>query len=267
MNKYIHIYLCRKLLMNMTQIIAFLNHKGGVGKTTSSVNVGAGLALKKKKVLLIDLDPQANLTLHFGLSVNTPKNIYGALRGFHSLPIENIKKNLDVVTSTLDLSAAEMELNSEAGREFILRHLLEPVKSQYDYIIIDCPPSLGILTLNALAVSNTMIIPIEMSAFALAGMTKLFEIIEKVKLRLNPNLSDYKLLMTKVDSRKTIHRNIRDVVEVDYEKNLFKTKIRTNVSLEEAQMVGKDIFEYSEKSMGAEDYEKICKELIKTKLK
>lgn len=252
----------------MTQIISFLNHKGGVGKTTSSVNVGAGLALRKKKVLLIDLDPQANLTLHFStLSVTAPQNIYGALLGLYPLPIQNIKNNLDVVTSTLDLSAAEMELSSEAGREFILKHLLEPVKSKYDFIIIDCPPSLGILTLNALAVSDDIIIPLEMSAFGLAGMTKLFQIIEKVRLRLNPKLSNFKLLRTKVDERKRIHKNISDLVNSDYKNNLFKTMISTNVSLEEAQVVQEDIFSYAPKSSGAQDYDKVCLEIIKTKIK
>lgn len=249
----------------MTKIISILNHKGGVGKTTSSVNIGAGLYLKKKKVLLIDLDAQANLTLHLGKPVDQERTIYGALKGQYPLPVQSLKNGFDIVTSTLDLSAAEMELSNEAGREYLLKYLIQPITSNYDYILIDCPPSLGLLTLNALSVSTNMIIPVELSSFALAGMAKLFEVIDKVKKRLNPELSTLNILMTKVDTRKTIHKNIKDLLRKDYKDILFKTEIRTNVSLEESQVMQKDIFSYAPKSFGAQDYEQVCKEILKNK--
>ena len=246
----------------MAQIITVLNHKGGVGKTTSSVNIGAGLSLKKKKVLLIDLDPQANLTLHFSLPIDKTPNVYEALRGESILPITKVKDNLDVVTSSLDLTAAESELSGVAGREYILKELINKIESEYDYIIIDCPPSLGLLTLNALAVSNYMVIPIEMGAFALAGMKKLFEIIHLVQKRLNPALTEYKILLTKVDTRKTLHKEIKETIYESFSGKTFNTIIPTNVALEEAQMQGEDIYSYNPESTGAAEYLKVCDEIL-----
>lgn len=245
----------------MTKIISIINHKGGVGKTTSSANIGAGLALKGKKTLLLDFDPQANLTMHFSLPLDKEPNIYQALRGETKLPVTNIKENLDIVTSSLDLAAAEIELSTLVGREHILRELLEPIKSNYDFILIDCPPSLGLLTINALAASNNMIVPIEMGSFAVAGMTRLFEIISLVKKRLNPELSDYSIIMTKVDTRKILHRDIKDTVTENFD-SIFETSIRTNVALEEATAQGTDIFSYDANSSGASDYDNVCNELI-----
>lgn len=246
----------------MVQVITVLNHKGGVGKTTSSVNIGAGLSIKGKKVLLIDLDPQANLTLHFSLPIDKTPNVYEALRGESILPITEVKENLDVVTSSLDLTAAESELSGVAGREYILKELISKVRSDYDFIIIDCPPSLGLLTLNALAVSNYMIIPIEMGAFALAGMKKLFEIIQLVQKRLNPALTEYKILLTKVDTRKTLHKEIKETIYESFSGKTFDTIIPTNVALEEAQMQGEDIYSYNPESTGAAEYLKVCDEIL-----
>src|SRR5665648_343152 len=169
----------------MKKVIAIINHKGGVGKTTSTVNIGAGLSLSGKRVLLIDLDPQANLTNNVGLDPLTNKNIYGALKGEYLLPVVRSTNNIDVVCSTLDLSGAELELNNEPGRESILKRLIAPVLNEYDFVLIDCPPSLGLLTLNALSTSQSCIIPVELANFALLGMTKLFEIIKKVRDRIN----------------------------------------------------------------------------------
>ena len=150
-------------------IISLLNHKGGVGKTTSTINIGAGLVELGKKVLLIDLDPQANLTLSLGIP-RQRFTIYEAVRGESELVPYTVKEGLDVITSTLDLSGAEMELINEAGREFIMRELFEPVKEEYDYIIIDCPPSLGLLTLNALTSSDYVYIPLQTEFLALQGL-------------------------------------------------------------------------------------------------
>ncbi|MDR2954624.1 MAG: ParA family protein [Prevotella sp.] len=246
----------------MVQIITVLNHKGGVGKTTSSVNIGAGLSIRGKKVLLIDLDPQANLTLHFSLPINKTPNVYEALRGESPLPVTKVKENLDVVTSSLDLTAAESELSGVAGREFILKELVSKIKSEYDFIIIDCPPSLGLLTLNALAVSDYMIIPIEMGDFALAGMNKLFEIVQLVQKRLNTGLTQYRILLTKVDTRKTLHKEIKETICENFNGKTFDTIIPTNVALEEAQMQGEDIYSYNPESTGAAEYLKVCDEIL-----
>lgn len=249
----------------MTKIISLLNHKGGVGKTTSSANIAAGLAILGKHVLMIDLDPQANLTLHFGYKNENEANIYKALKGSIELPVIPLNEKLDLVPSHLDLSAAETELINEAGREYLLKDLLKPIQKEYDYIIIDCPPSLGLLTLNALSVSNIMLIPVELSSFALAGMIKLFEVIEKVQKRLNESLSDYRLLITKVDKRKIVQRDIRDTLFERYKDKILEATVNTNVALEEAQLVGQDIFQYNPSSSGAKDYENVCNEILKLK--
>jgi chromosome partitioning protein len=240
-----------------------MNHKGGVGKTTSTVNIGAGLHRMEKRVLLIDLDPQANLTLHL-LGEPDGRTIYGALKSEYALPIVKIKPGFDIVISTLDLSAAEMELQSEPGREYLLHELVEPYINDYDYILIDCPPSLGLLTINALSTSTEIIIPVESSAFSLKGMTKLFDIIDKVKFRLNKNLKSYKILITKYDSRKTIQRQITEHIQKQQSAKAFKTIIRTNVTLEEASMSQCSVFDLDAKSPGAKDYMSVCHEIINT---
>lgn len=168
----------------MATIISLLNHKGGVGKTTSAINIGAALVELKKKVLLIDLDPQANLTLSLGIP-RQKYTIYEALRGESELVPVTVKEGLDVVISTLDLSGAEMELINEAGREFIMRELFEAVHDEYDFVIIDCPPSLGLLTLNALTSSNYVYIPLQTEFLALQGLAKIKQVIDKVRFRLN----------------------------------------------------------------------------------
>jgi chromosome partitioning protein len=238
-----------------------MNHKGGVGKTTSTANIGAGLHLLGKRVLLIDLDPQANLTLHL-LGEPDGKTIYGALKSEYPLPLTTIKPGLDIVISTLDLSAAEMELQSKPGREYILHELISPFISDYDYILIDCPPSLGLLTINALSASTEIIIPVESSAFSLKGMAKLFDIIDKVKHRLNINLKSYKILITKYDSRKTIQKQITEHIQKQQSTTAFKTIIRTNVTLEEASMSQCSVFDLDNNSPGAKDYMDVCREII-----
>jgi chromosome partitioning protein len=238
-----------------------MNHKGGVGKTTSTVNIGAGLHLLGKRILLIDLDPQANLTLHL-LGEPDGKTIYDALTGKYPLPVQNFKPGLDIVISTLDLSAAELELQSEPGREYLLHELIKPFLNDYDYILIDCPPSLGLLTVNALSTSTEIIIPVEASAFSLKGMTKLFDIIDKVKYRLNKNLKSYKILITKYDSRKTIQKQITEHIRNQQYAQVFKSIVRTNVTLEEASMSQCSIFDLDGKSAGAADYMNVCGEII-----
>ena len=171
----------------MGKVIAISNHKGGVGKTTSTLNIGAALQRMGKKVLLIDLDPQANLTQSLGLMDHTP-TVYEALRGEAKLEPVEVLPGLDVVTSTLDLSGAEVELFSEPGKDYLLKELLEPIRSRYSYVLIDSPPSLGFLTINAFAAAQEVYIPLQAHYLALQCMSKLQEIVERVGKRLNKGL-------------------------------------------------------------------------------
>lgn len=257
-------YICTNTHLSMKKIFSFINHKGGVGKTTSTVNVGAGLPLLGKKVLLIDLDPQANLTNNVGLTPDESKNIYGALRGEYPLPVVQAPNGLDVVCSTLDLSGAELELNNEPGRENILKRLISSVLSEYDFVLIDCPPSLGLLTLNALSASQACIIPVELSNFALVGIAKLFEVIKKVRERINPDLDSYKILITRTDKRQAVHKELADYLANEFNGHIFKTEIRANVKILESQIQRTDIFSFEKNSNGANDYLALCREFLKT---
>lgn len=245
----------------MGKVISLLNHKGGVGKTTSVINIGAGLAQLGRKVLLVDLDPQANLTVSLGIP-RQPVTIYECMRGESELEPYQLKENVDVVMSTLDLSGAELELINEAGREYILRELFEPVKEEYDYIIIDCPPSLGLLTLNALAASDYVYIPLQTEFLALQGLAKIKQVIDKVKFRLNRKLDIGGVIGTMYDGRKILNRDVMETIKKYFGEKVFDTLIRDNVALAEAPSQRKDIFEYSPSSIGAEDYMNLCKEII-----
>jgi chromosome partitioning protein len=250
----------------MAKVICVLNHKGGVGKTTTTANVAAGLNLLKKKVLMIDLDPQANLTLHFGFPQENENSIYEALKNQSALTIRNVPdvKGLDIViSSTDDMADIELQLTSVVGREYVLKELIVPIKSQYDYILVDCPPSLGILTLNALTCADMPIIVVEPAKFSLDGMKKIFTSIGQVQSRVNENLADFRVLVTRYNSNKVIHQNVVDNIRERFDKKVFKTEIRGNVNLEEAAMEGKDIFRYAPKSNGAADYRNVCNELVK----
>lgn len=246
----------------MSKVIAITNHKGGVGKTTSTINIGAGLNKLGRRVLLIDLDPQANLSQSLNLQ-DKSRNIYGALKGEYSLsPIEVIT-GLDVIPSTLDLSGAEIELSGEAGREYILKELIEPIRVKYNYILIDSPPSLGLLTINALTASNEILIPLQAQYLALQGLTKLLEIVDKIKKRLNKELRIGGVFITQYDSRKVLNRDIVSTIQAHYKAEILSTKIRDNIALAEAPTQGLDIFRYNSKSYGAEDYLSLSNEIIK----
>ncbi|MGC0372353.1 MAG: hypothetical protein DGJ47_001065 [Rickettsiaceae bacterium] len=242
-------------------IYAISNHKGGVGKTTSTINIGAALALKNKKVLLVDLDPQANLTQ--SLKIDKPEiTIYDNLRGKQLIsPVEH-KKNLYVLPSSLDLSAAEIELSSEPGREYILREFLNKLKNKYDYILIDCPPSLGLLTINALTAADFVIIPMQAEYLPLRGLAKLTEVIDKIKNRLNKNLQIGCVFLTLYDPRKILNRDIAETVSEFFGKNFLKGAISSNVALAEAPSQGKDIFAYNKNCKGAMDYASLVDEII-----
>ncbi len=245
----------------MGKVISLLNHKGGVGKTTSVINIGAGMVALGQKVLLVDLDPQANLSVSLGIP-RQPNTIYEALRGESEIEPYTHKERMDVVMSTLDLSGAEMELINEAGREYILRELFEPVREEYDFIIIDCPPSLGLLTLNALAASDYVYIPLQTEFLALQGLAKIKQVIDKVKFRLNKRLELGGVIATMFDSRKILNRDVVETIKKYFGERVFETLIRDNVALAEAPAQRKDIFDYSPNSLGAQDYMSLSQEIL-----
>ncbi|MEQ1746490.1 MAG: ParA family protein [Saprospiraceae bacterium] len=242
-------------------VVSLLNHKGGVGKTTSAINIGAGLVELGKKILLIDLDPQANLTISLGIP-RQKCTIYEALRGEGELVPYTHKPNLDIITSSLDLSGAEMELINEAGREYILRELIGQVEADYDYVIIDCPPSLGLLTLNALTSSRFVLIPLQTEFLAVQGLAKIKQVIDKVRMRLNKQVEMAGVIATMYDSRRVLNRDVVDIIHKYFGDKVFSTYIRDNIALAEAPAQRKDIFDYSPKSTGAVDYLDLCREFL-----
>ena len=235
----------------MAKIIAILNHKGGVGKTTTSINLAAALQQKKKRVMVIDLDGQANLTESFGYSIEEEKTVYGALKGEYALPLIKTESGITLVPSCLDLSAAESELINEPGREMILRGLIAklPEAEKFDYILIDCPPSLGLLTLNALTAADYLIIPVQAQFLAMRGMAKIMNVIEVVQERLNPKLN----------------KGVTELIKDAFCDKVFKTIIRDNVTLAEAPVNGKNIYQYNKNSNGAQDYMSLAQEVLKLK--
>lgn len=245
----------------MSTVVTISNHKGGVGKTTSAINIGAGLHILGKRILLVDLDPQANLSQSLGQS-EPGRTVYGAIRGEYPLEPIQIREGLDLIASTLDLSGAEIELSGEAGREYILRELLEPLRGSYDYIIIDSPPSLGLLTINALTASDEVYIPLQAQYLAMQGLTKLMEVIDKIRKRLNKGLRLGGVIITQYDGRKVLSRDVATTIEGIFTAETFTTRIRDNVSLAEAPALGVDIFTYNPKSNGAQDYMDLCKEIL-----
>lgn len=248
----------------MNRIIALANQKGGVGKTTSTLNIGAGLCLLKRKVLLVDLDPQANLTYSLGIKAyELNKTIYDLLRG--ETEVEDIitkHGNYDIIPANINLSGAEIELSSVAGREFLLKEHITSLIEKYDYILLDCPPNLGLVTLNGLTTAKEVFIPLQTEFLSLQGLSELMKTIGIVKRRLNPNLEITGVIGTLFDNRKNLNKEIIEKIREYFDGRLFKTLIRDNIALAEAPSFGKDIFEYKQNSHGAEDYMDLCKEII-----
>ncbi len=252
-----------KIKGKMSYVIAMSNHKGGVAKTTSAVNIGAGLGNLGKKVLLIDIDPQANLTQSLGIQ-RSEFTIYEAINGStDELPIVEVTPSLFVVPSSLDLSGAEIEWSSEAGREYLLKEKIDPIAHQFDYVIIDCPPSLGLLTINALTAAHQVFIPLQAEFLATQGVAKLVEVVEKIKKRLNKNLEIGGVFLTQYDKRKILNRDVAESIKNFFQSKVFNTKIRENVALAEAPSSGLDVFRYNPKSNGATDYHALCREILK----
>jgi chromosome partitioning protein len=259
-------------------VLCVVNQKGGVGKTTTATNLGAALASKGKRVLLIDMDAQSNLTTHLGLGAReetegaadspTPPapefTIYDVLKGQKTLKevILHRSDRLDVVPSSLFLSAADLELGGVVGRELILKRALQQVKSEYDVIVIDCPPALGLLSLNALAAVEKVIIPVQSEYLALHGVRQLLDTIDQVKNIYNPSLIVGGVLICLHDNRKRLARAVSDTIRSYFGDLVFDTVIRSNVALAEAPASGQSIFEYAPKSTGAEDYAALAEEVL-----
>jgi len=245
------------------KVIALINHKGGVGKTTSTINIGAALAAAGKSILLLDLDPQANMSQSLGIP-EADKNIYGVVKGDYIAAdaVVTIKPGFTLIPSTLDLSGAEIELSAKIGREFILREAIEPLKEKYDYILIDCPPSLGLLTVNALTAADIILIPLQAEFLAMQGLAKMLEVVKLIQKQLNKSLELGGVFITQYDSRKVLNKNVFDTITEHFPDKVFATKIRDNVSLAEAPATGQDIFSYNIKSAGAIDYQALTKEIL-----
>lgn len=248
-------------------IIAIANRKGGTAKTTTTVNLGAALAELGKKVLLVDLDPQGNLSTYLGIDKdNLKKTIYNALleEGVHLADIIYQKyEKLDIAPSNNDLSAAEVLLVNEIGREAVLAKTLQPINNKYDYILIDCPPNLGLLTINALTSANKVVIPIECAFLSTQGLKQLLQTITTVQERLNPYLEVMGILLTKYDSRTSHAQEVAKEVRKAFPNKVFSTIINRTVRFDEAPVVGQSILEYASDSPGSIAYRQLAKEIIK----
>ncbi|MBM4045029.1 MAG: ParA family protein [Planctomycetes bacterium] len=246
--------------------IALINQKGGVGKTTCTANLGAALASHGKRVLMVDIDPQANLSVHYGIKVyQIPTSIYFLLVGQATLNqtiMKTMVDGLDIIPSNIDLAGAEIELVGMPGREMILKEAMNGVETRYDYLLVDCPPSLGLLTLNALTTVSEIFIPLQTEFFALQGMSKLLETFEIVKKRLNHSLEITGIIPCMFDARTRLSQEVLENIREYFENKVFKSIIRKNVKLAEAPSHGKPINVYAADSHGAADFMALAKEVI-----
>ena len=253
----------------MGRVIAIANQKGGVGKTTTTINLSACLAEKGKKILVIDTDPQGNTTSGFGLENNDIENtIYELLLGEISIEesiIKNAVEGVDIIPSNVNLAAVEIELIGVDKKEFILRNEVEWVKDRYDFIIIDCPPSLSLLTINSMTTADTVLVPIQCEYYALEGLSQLIHTVNLVKERLNPDLDMEGVVFTMFDSRTNLSMQVVENVKANIQQKVYDTLIPRNIRLAEAPSYGMPINIYDPKSAGAEAYMSLADEIINRK--
>ena len=252
----------------IVRVIAVFNHKGGVGKTTSVANLGAALARSGRRVLLVDCDPQACLTVHFGIDLDNPGGTFYEILAA-DLPMEKAvrpagEENLLLIPSDLELAGAELELATIMGRERLLRDALDRylrIRPETDYVFFDCPPSLGLLTVNALTASDEVFVPLQTEFLALRGVGKLVEVVTLVRRRLNPQLKITGILPTLSRTGTILAREVQEEIDKYFGPKVFRTRIRNNVRLAEAPSHGKTIFRYAPKSAGAQDYLALAEEV------
>lgn len=255
---------------NMGRIIAIANQKGGVGKTTTAINLSASLAALGKKVLVIDTDPQGNTTSGFGVDKNELENtIYELILGECSIQdcmIKNVVEGVSILPSNVNLAAAEIELIGVDRKDFILKNEIDYIRDSYDFILIDCPPSLNTLTINAMTAANSVLVPIQCEYYALEGLSQLIHTINLIKERLNPDLDIDGVVFTMYDSRTNLSTQVVENVKSHLNQHVYKTMIPRNIRLAEAPSYGQPINLYDPKSAGAESYMALAKEVIGRKL-
>lgn len=250
----------------MGKIITVCNQKGGTGKTTSAINIAVFLAVAGKKVMLIDLDPQANATSGSGVNKhNVVKSTYHVL--LEELDIKDVLQasavpNLFIAPSNLDLTGAEVELVGSLGREYRLKRALEKIKNEFDFIIIDSPPSLGLLTINGLCAADSVLVPVQCEYYALEGLTQLHNTIKLVRDNINPRLAIEGVLLTMADFRTNLTKEVIQEVRNHFKDKVYNTVIPRNIRLTEAPSFGKPIFLYDKDSLGAQKYQELCREIL-----
>ena len=250
----------------MNRVIAIANQKGGVGKTTTAINLSACLADLGKKVLALDLDPQGNMTSGLGVDKDEiERSVYDLIignAGIEECICKNVLDNLDVLPSNIDLSAAEIEMIGVENKEFILKNEMEKIKDDYDFVIIDCPPALSMLTINAMTTADSVLVPIQCEYYALEGLTQLIHTIELVQERLNSSLQIEGVVFTMYDARTNLSLQVVENVKDNLNQNIYKTIIPRNIRLAEAPSYGTPINQYDPRSAGAESYMKLAEEVI-----
>lgn len=251
------------------KIISVSIQKGGSGKTTSAINLGAALERMGKKVLLVDADPQANLSQSLGIIDEPEKNIFTELKkeiAGESSDLKGVviktKSGLPLVPSSIELAGAELELVSVYGREQVFTWMLEPLKASYDFILIDCPPAIGMLTVNALVVSDYVLLPLQAEFLPLKGLRSFMHHFKVIRSKLNKRLEILGFILTRYDERKTMNRQVLHQMEEEFGEKVFHTHIRSNIQLAKAQEAGTDIFSFDKHSHGAEDYQRLADELM-----